>query len=293
MTITATDPDTTIVGRRADRPPRTGVLGLALCADELHRDLFDAQLLSGVVRAAARRDLAVVPWLAEVDGPHLSCPHPASGLDGLIVDARSTASAPIAAEIAMGVPTVVIGRGAGVPGCQVVDADHALGAEATMEHLVSLGRTRIAVICGGLEYFDCILRLDAFERVRRDAGLDLDPRLVAMGNFSIASGRREMERLLPLAPDAVFAMNDLMALGALHALQSAGLRVPDDVAIAGFDDLLDPDTSSVPFTTVRQPARQMGERAVRALVDLIEGAAPGDDEIVPVELVVRASTIGA
>jgi len=86
-------------------------------------------------------------------------------------------------------------------------------------------------------------------------------------------------------------MNDLMALGALHVLRAAGRRVPHDVALTGFDDLLDPDTSPLPITTVRQPARQIGERAVRALVDLIEGAAPGADEIVPVELVVRSSTV--
>jgi DNA-binding LacI/PurR family transcriptional regulator len=278
---------------RVDPPPggSAAVLGLALCADDLHRDLFCAQVLNGVIRASAARGLAVVPWLAEPGGSHHWCPSPPTGVDGLVVDARSVASPVIAAQIARGTPTVVIGRGSGVTGCQVIDADHTAGAEMTMEHLIAQGRERIAVICGGLEYFDSILRLDAYERLRRDAGLDLDPRLVVMGNFSVASGRRAMAQLLPLEPDAVFAMNDLMALGALHVLRDAGRRVPHDVAITGFDDLLDPDTSPLPITTVRQPARQIGERAVRALADLIEGAAPGDDEIVPVELVVRSSTV--
>ncbi len=269
----------------------TTVVGLALCTDHLHRDLFGAQVLNGVVRAATARNIAVVPWLGDVHGPHQSCPRPPTGVNGLIVDARSTTSAPVAALISRGVPTVVIGRGAGIAHAQVIDADHTAGAEAAMEHLVSLGRRRIAVICGGLEYFDSILRLDAYERVRREAGIDLDPRLVVMGNFSAASGRRAMEKLLPLEPDGVFAMNDLMALGAMHVLRAAGRRVPQDVALTGFDDLLDPDTSPMPITTVRQPARQIGERAVRALADLIEGVAPGDDEIVPVELVVRSSTV--
>lgn len=288
-TVTAEHP--TLIDHDASPTAATTVLGLALCADDRHRDLFGAQVLNGVVRAATARGMAVVPWLGDVGGPHHCCPRPPTGVNGLITDARSTTSEPVAALIARGVPTVVIGRGSGIADAQVIDADHTAGAEAAMEHLIALGRQRIAVICGGFEYFDSILRLDAYERLRRYAGIDLDPRLVVMGNFSVASGRRAMERLLPLEPDAVFAMNDLMALGALHVLHAAGRHVPRDVALTGFDDLLDPDTSPLPITTVRQPARQIGERAVRALVDLIEGAAPGDDEIVPVELVVRSSTV--
>lgn len=288
--MTAAIVATSTVPPRPRRSSSTVVIGLALCTEDLHRDLFGAQVLDGVIRTGMARGAAVVPWLSGDLTTNHTVQLPPDGIDGLVVDARSTASPAVAALITSGVPTVVIGRGAGAVGCQVIDADHTAGAEALMEHLVSLGRRRIAIICGGLQYFDSILRLDAYERVRREAGLDLDPGLVAVGSFSVASGRRAMEQLLPLQPDAVFAMNDLMALGALHVLQQAGLRVPDDVALAGFDDILDPDVSPIRLTSVRQPARQLGERAVRALLDLLDGAVPGDDEIVPVELVVHDST---
>ena len=115
-----------------------------------------------------------------------------------------------------------------------------------------------------------------------------DPSLIAEGDFTEAGGYRAMQQLLARRPDAVFVASDIMAIGALRALREAGLRVPEDVAVVGFDDLPQAARTEPPLTTVRQPIYRLGAMAVDSLLDLIEHQDSSPRRIVlPTELVVR------
>jgi DNA-binding LacI/PurR family transcriptional regulator len=277
---------------------RQGHLGLVLRAGLLVADPFNTPLMRGVADAASEHLMQLSVWSQPYEsGRTITATAPPLELDGVVIR-QEAASDPWLAELAAEhVPIVCIGRWAGAPGIvQMIDADHEVGAEMLMNHLAELGRRKVAAIAGPLDVFDVILRLQAYERKRIDLDLDLDPALVAVGDFSIRSGRDAMCALLrrPPAqrPDAVFAMNDAMAVGAIKAILDVGLRVPEDIAVVGFDDVLDPELLPMTLTTIRQDVHGLGERAVRALLELIEGARPGDPEIVPVELVLGESTIG-
>jgi LacI family transcriptional regulator len=121
-------------------------------------------------------------------------------------------------------------------------------------------------------------------------GLALSPELRADGDFSEASGYDAMTSLIPHEPDAVFVASDTMAIGALRALRDAGIRVPQDIALMGFDGLQSSEKSVPALTTMRQPVSETGARAVQMLNDLVTGVAESPIvEIMPVELVVRDS----
>ncbi|MET4095338.1 substrate-binding domain-containing protein [Arthrobacter sp. UYCu712] len=169
-----------------------------------------------------------------------------------------------------------------------VAADDYEGARDVLAFLREKGRKRIATITGPQDTSGGIRRLAAY---RADQGQDLDEGLVAYGDYSRESGAKGMRELLDRAPDldAVFAGTDLMALGAMEVLKEAGLRVPEDVSVAGFDDITVSRTASPPLTTVRQPFERISEEMVRLLLGVIKGERPAAITI-PTELVIREST---
>jgi len=121
-------------------------------------------------------------------------------------------------------------------------------------------------------------------------GLPVIPELITEGDYSDWGGYQAMKRLLPFHPDAVFAASDAMALAAIRAIQEAGLHIPEDIAIVGFDDIPPAATSSPPLTTIRQPIQQTGKLVAEMLIDMIENPDPRPRQVVlPVELVVRSS----
>ncbi|WP_374984891.1 LacI family DNA-binding transcriptional regulator [Streptomyces fradiae] len=198
------------------------------------------------------------------------------------------------------VPTVFGGRpgwpgAAGDAGVPYVDADNRGGAREAVRYLLGLGRERIAHLAGPSDQTSATDRLAGY----RDVLLDADPGLVAQGDFTEESGARAMAELLERRPglDAVFAGNDLMASGALRVLRERGLRVPQDVAVVGFDDMASvAEATDPPLTTVRQDIEGMGRLMVRLLMRALNqdgapgaaGAAPAS-VITPTELVLRAS----
>jgi len=171
-----------------------------------------------------------------------------------------------------------------------VDADNIGGAREAVTHLLRLGRTRVATITGPQNMIAGADRLAGYLAALRDRAMVSEPGLIAEGDFTEAGGYRAMQQLLPHRPDAVFAASDMMAVGALRALREAGLRVSEDVAIVGFDDLPQAARTEPPLTTVRQPTYRLGTTTVDALLDLIEYPDSSPRRIVlPTELVVRAS----
>jgi LacI family transcriptional regulator len=177
---------------------------------------------------------------------------------------------------------------------EVVMSDNEGGAAAAVRHLHDIGHRRIATITGVLDSRPGADRLRGYRQALQACGLAYRDEYVAYGDFYVESGRRAMADLLSLdePPTAVFAASDMMALGAIRAVGDAGLNVPADVSVIGFDDIQLADHMNPPLTTVRQDKAGLGVAAGTALVRLIDGK-PDDvtqSTVLPVELVRRGST---
>jgi DNA-binding LacI/PurR family transcriptional regulator len=170
-----------------------------------------------------------------------------------------------------GIPTVLLGRRSGDEQITYVDADNVGGARGAVGHLLRGGRRKVAAIAGPLDMYVAQCRLRGYRQALADTG-SADDSLVAEGDFTEASGRRAMSALLDRHPDldAVFAASDTMAAGALSVLRATGRRVPDDVAVIGFDDFDLAEHTDPPLTTVRQPLEEIGHTMVRLLLEEME-----------------------
>jgi DNA-binding LacI/PurR family transcriptional regulator len=190
-----------------------------------------------------------------------------------------------------GVPMVLVGRPAGHVTANWVDADNRGGAREAVSYLFKQGRRRVATITGPSDMAVGVDRLDGWRDMVEEAGIDQPGRLVAHGDFSEESGGGAMRALLEREPglDAVFAASDLMAAGALRVLKAAGRRVPQDVALIGFDDSAVARQTEPPLTTVRQPIEEMGREMTRLLLSRLAGEVPRVNLTLGTELIVRAS----
>jgi len=174
-----------------------------------------------------------------------------------------------------------------------VDVDNVAGAMAAVDHLVALGHRRIGCVTNApLAYTSASERVDGYRRALRNAGLEPDDELVVEADFDARSGHRAMAGLLARARplDAVFVASDVVALGAIAAIRETGRRVPDDIALVGFDDIPIAGFIDPPLTTVRLPAFELGAAAGRALLDRIAGRSVPERTLLSTELVIRAST---
>ena len=280
-----------LVTRRAD--------SVALVASEPHARFFSEPFFAGMVRgvsaALAETGVQLLLLIAQglADRQRLQRYVVGGHVDGvLLASLHGDDPLPGALERA-GVPAVLVGRPAEPVPASYVDADNRGGAGKAVEHLVRRGRRRIATITGPLDMGVGLDRLDGYRDGLAAAGLAADEDLVEPGDFTEEGGAVAMARLLarPGPPiDAVFAASDLMAAGALRALRAAGRRVPEDVAVVGFEDSAVARYAQPPLTTVRQPIEEMGRQATRMLLAKIAGETGGMHLILDVDLVVRAST---
>jgi LacI family transcriptional regulator len=186
------------------------------------------------------------------------------------------------------VPGVVVGR---TELQSWVDIDNANGIAQAMQHLFNLGHTRIAHITGSPIGQTTQARLEAYQECLRQAKLPVENAMIWDGLFTDMGGYRATRRALEqgLEFTAILCASDEMALGAIAALQDAGLRVPLDVSVVGFDGFSAGSHSTPPLTTVRQPVREVGHMAADLLVETLRGK-PKRQVILPVELVLRSSS---
>ncbi|MFI9646046.1 LacI family DNA-binding transcriptional regulator [Streptomyces sp. NPDC052040] len=211
-------------------------------------------------------------------------------IDGLLVSPTCGGS-PLMLDAARdGTPMVFVDRWIGGVDVPVVRADGRTAVYDLVAHLHALGHRRLAIIAGPAATTTGSERVEAFRAALGDYGLPLPDAYIGQGDFQAESGRRATERFLDLAepPEVVFAADNLMALGALDAVRARGLRVPDDIALAAFDDIPWFVHTDPPVTAIAQPTRELGRAAVRALVDRIEGRPP-ESVTLPARLVVRRS----
>lgn len=169
-----------------------------------------------------------------------------------------------------------------------VDVDNVAGARTAVEHLLSIGRRKIGTITGPLDMTAGLDRLTGYKDVMKKAGL---PELVAYGDFTADGGEQAALRLLDEHPelDGLFVASDLMATAALRVLSQRGRRVPEDVAVVGFDDSVMATTTTPKLTTVRQPVERLGARLAEIVLAKINGAELTSPEIYDTELVIRDS----
>lgn len=210
------------------------------------------------------------------------------GVEGIIMIAPVPDAVRIAARLAAQVPMVLVAADTpSGPGFQTASVDQQLGARLATGHLIELGHTDIAHVCGPPEWLDARARCQGWQRELLDAALPMrhpiDGRWTAQGGFDAG------QELLQHPPTAVFAANDLMALGLVRAFTEAGLHVPGDVSVVGFDDIEGAGHYLPPLTTVRQDFAALGKQCVRLLLgQLSEEESPSTVVMAP-ELIVRAS----
>jgi DNA-binding LacI/PurR family transcriptional regulator len=248
-------------------------------------------LLRGAASALAKRQMPLLLMVAGTPEERRRITEyvGAGHVDGVLLVSSHAGNPVIPSLLRKGVPTIACGAPLGFEDrVGYVAADDVGGARAMVRHLVERGRQRIATITGPLDTPGGLKRLEGY---RLELGEGFDESLVVHGDYTRAGGERAMQALLERRPDvdAVFVASDLMAAGALTTLARSGRRVPEDVAVGGFDDSGLAATLQPPLTTMRQPFERIAHEMVRLLVEVVEGQEIAA-VIVPTTLVVRAST---
>ncbi|MBN2303270.1 MAG: LacI family DNA-binding transcriptional regulator [Anaerolineae bacterium] len=210
-------------------------------------------------------------------------------IDGLIITADRKENPFVKQVIQHDIPFVFVGRPQIKVPISYVNVANVMGAYLAAEHLINLGRRRLAIImCDHNTAGDD--RYKGFRQALDDYHIEIDPQRIVRGDFSLESGYVAMQQLFPTVPDAVFAASDMMALGAQRAIRQAGLIIPDDIALVGFDDLPQSALAEPPLTTIRQPIEDLGIEAVNLLNEMLcQKIGLPRQIILPVELVLRAS----
>ena len=253
-------------------------------------DPFFAAIVSGITARLSSSDYVLNLIIASDDPGDKATAYVRGGaVDGAIVVSHHTSDT-FLDRIAASVPVVYGGRPARErEGAHYVDVDNVAGARLATAHLMAAGRRSIATITGPADMPAGIDRLQGFRAALADASLAPGP--IEDGDFTADGGAAAMQRILAsnVPIDAVFVASDLMARGALAVLARAGIHVPRDVAIVGFDDS-PVATEVVPhLTTVRQPSHEQGARMADVLLSLLAGGAPPRVTVLDTELVIRAS----
>ncbi|MFI9503764.1 LacI family DNA-binding transcriptional regulator [Nocardia sp. NPDC052566] len=211
-------------------------------------------------------------------------------IDGLLVSPADGGSPLVYDAACAGGPMVFVDRWIPDLDVPVIRADGRAAVRDLVAHLYRLGHRRLAIIAGPATTTTGRERIDAFRAALATYGLACPDAYVEHGDFQAVSGRRATERFLamPEPPEVIFAADNLMALGALDAIRAQGLRVPDDIALAAFDDIPWFVHTDPPITAIAQPTGELGRAAVHALVDRIEGRSP-QSVTLQARLIVRRS----
>lgn len=280
---------------RALSTRRTGALGVLL--PDLFGEFF-SELLRGLDDTSAEHGIHLLVTSTHADPAKLRNAAAAmrGRVDGYLIVAPGNRADDVITTLAQQVPIVVVGLDARSCGAPSLMIDNTAGATAVAEHALSLGFHHLAMITGPESHGDAVARRDAFRAVIARAEPDVTLTEFA-GDFSQDSGWSAAHTMLahPRRFEFVFACNDSMATGAMSALRDAGIRVPESLAIAGFDDVPMARFLTPALTTVHVPIEQLGRQAMRTLISSVVQGAPSRPtvELIPTSLVVRGSTMPA
>jgi LacI family transcriptional regulator len=280
--------------RLASGKTRTIALVWHRTPDRTYRDAFLPGLLEGTARAARHRGYHLLFRPVEVDDPNGSYAELVRGRHtaGLILSGPRSDDAYLLDLHNDSFPIVLHGKldGNDIPS---VDVDNVRGALSAVRHLLALGHRRLGMITNApLVYTASRQRLEGYRRALEEAGIPFAPALVRQGNFDEESGYAAVAELLALrdSPTAVFIASDVVAIGALRALQERAVSVPQDMAIVGFDDITTARFITPALTTIHVPTFALGWGAAELLIQTIEGRTSGEQHVLlDTELVIRES----
>jgi LacI family transcriptional regulator len=276
-------------GARSLSSKRTDTIGVLL--PDLHGEFF-SELIRGIDLAARARGLHLLLSSSHGDPVEAAAALRAmrSRVDSIIMMSLNAGNDAVVPAAPAGVPLVLLGgnrRSAGHPSFVI---DNYAGAFAITEHLADGGKRQVAFVAGPADNIEAKERLRGYRAALKHAGGPF-PEWIVQGDFGEVSGR-EAARTLAAAdpPDAIFCANDMMAIGCLEGLRDAGVAVPADVALAGFDDIPITRYVNPPLTTAAVPIAEMGRLALECCADVIAGRQPDRQHIFKPTLVIRASS---
>lgn len=270
---------------------RTGLIGLVMLtdADELFGDPYYSVLVRGIQQGCVDHGLtfAIFPVEGPEDRPELLTSQIAQGfLDGVIATAGPGRDDLIAALRDRGKRVVVVGHPRDDAGLMRVDVENRAGSAAAVDHLVRHGRTRVGFVGPTAAYLYGVERVEGYRDALSAAGRQIDERLISLDEPTEEGGYRATQAVLAENPDALHVATDTMARGAYRALSERGARIPDDVAVVGFDGLPGAPVLVPALTTVVQPVVEVGRSAVGLLADDTE---PSEVVVLPTTLRIGAS----
>lgn len=282
---------TSSLAAKSMRSRKTNVIGLIMPDVE---QPFPIQVMKGVNRAIAELDYDLIVYTSggiKKDSSADRERHYVSLLNGSIADGVIVVT-PAATTFSTAAPVVAVDPNNVCPDCPAVIANNRIGAMAAMEHLINLGHRCIGFIGGRPDLQSAVRRLQGYQDALRQADIPLAPELIQVGDYSTETGFVCARQLLNLSkpPTAIFAANDQSAMGVLEAAREAGLRVPDDLSVVGFDNIPEAAYSNPALTTVDQFIDKMGYVATEMLIGLIQGE-PLESDLykMPTQLIVRDS----
>lgn len=258
---------------------------------------FLASILQGISVALNERGYRTTLFFDQIDGKKNLVPASlltAGALDGILIISLEEENEVIQKIDSLKLFTVVINqRIDSREDISYVAANDFEGGYQAVSHLTALGHRKIVLLGGTPKFYTSIKRKEGYIKALEDAGIEIDQELILNGNFSKDDGYQEMKKLLSRRHDitAVFAANDVMALGAYQAIREKGLRIPEDISVVGYDnqefcDLVDP-----PLTTISKHRRAMGRKAADIILDVIDRKSPPQHVVLPADLIVRKSTV--
>jgi DNA-binding LacI/PurR family transcriptional regulator len=258
-------------------------------------DPFFSQFLLGVCATAGSQEYGVLVKILLDEEPirRYADLYDHRQVDGVIMHSPRVDDDPGSYGSTQDIPAVRIGRAPPGTDALAVDGDDEQGASAAVSHLISLGHRRIGMVANAdPSYTVASTRIRGYRQALASHDLPFEEALLTTGHFTLLSGQVSMARLLdlPVPPTAVFVSSDRMALGAMREARERGLRIPEDIAVVGYDDLFVAGHTSPQLTSVRAPIDAISTRATQMLIDAIRGL-PVDPRqvILPTELVVRES----
>lgn len=279
------------------RSKQTHTIGMVIPLTSYFSDPFFMELLAGVGRQAADYGYDLLLSAQQPGEGELSAYRrmvASSRIDGMVLARVLSHDPRIAFLNDVGHPFVAFGCSESGDSYPYIDVDGAAGLRRVVNHLAEQGHQRIAIILPPRAVAFAARRYEGYLRGLRDAGLEPEDALQAEGNLTPESGYSAALRLLDQArpPTAIAACNDLMAIGAMQALQTHGLEPGRDVAVTGFDDIPQAASTTPPLTTVRQPIYQIGRQALEMLIRVIRHEPLDEPHIlIEPELIIRESSL--
>lgn len=270
---------------------RSMMIGLVFPDDETHAfsNPYYSELMRGILGTAHERKYRIVLSYLEKDCFILARQ---KSVDGLLILTPGTDHKDRLTELLqLGIPVVSTSRVPGMTGLHYVAVDEYSASCQIVEYLVSLGHKRIGYISGPRTLFSSTSRLRGYTAVLKKYGIPYDSNLVGYGDTSIVSGEVAMNKLLDSTDvTAVFIGSDLMAIGAKHAIEARGLRVPEDISLVTSDATEIVNYLDTPLTSMNQPTFQRGALAMEMLLDMVEGKEVKDYIMLPMDIAVRNTT---